>query len=122
MLRDTAPEGAQACLDPEDCPVEATLRAMGGRWKPLILYHLRSRPVRFNGLRRLIPGVTQRMLTQHLRELERDGIVSRTVREVVPPHVEYALTERGRTLTPVLDAMAAWGAGRAPSDGARLPR
>ena len=106
MPHDTAPE---ICHDPDRCPVEATLRAMGGRWKPLILHHLRGGPVRFNGLRRRIPAVTQRMLTQHLRELERDGLVRRTVREVVPPHVEYAYTERGRTLIPVLEAMAAWG-------------
>lgn len=122
MPRDTAPEGEDACLDPEACPVETTLRAMAGRWKPLILFHLQGGPVRFNALRRRIPSVTQRMLTQHLRELERDGIVSRTVREVVPPHVEYALTEHGRTLVPVLDAMAAWGLDHAPRERARSAR
>lgn len=96
-------------LDPNHCPVETTLQVVGGRWKALIIFHLSQGPARFNALRRLIPGVTQRMLTVHLRELEADGIGLRCVREVVPPHVEYSLTELGRTLTPILDAMARWG-------------
>jgi DNA-binding HxlR family transcriptional regulator len=95
---------------PSDCPVDRTIRILGGRWKGLILYHLRQGPARFNVLRRLIPSVTQRMLTQHLRELEADGIVSRTVHAVVPPRVDYALTPLGLTLMPVVEAMAAWGA------------
>lgn len=106
MHRDTAPE---SCQDPDHCPVERTIEVVGGRWKPLILHHLRVETLRFNELRRRIPSVTQRMLTQHLRELERDEVVSRTVRGVVPPHVEYALTEKGRGLVPVLDVMARWG-------------
>lgn len=107
MRHDTVVMGA--CFDPNRCPVERTLKVIGGRWKPLILYHLRERPRRFNELRRLMPTVTQRMLTQHLRELEADRIVNRTVREIVPPHVDYAFTARGRTLLPILDGMAAWG-------------
>lgn len=99
---------AQLCGLP--CPVEATLDVIGGRWKALILYHLRSKRVRrFNELRRLIPSVTQRMLTQHLRELERDGVVHRRVFAVVPPRVEYSLTPLGETLSPILAAMAEWG-------------
>lgn len=109
MPHDTTPAPGISCERPEHCPVGRTVRAVGGRWKPLIVFHLRGGAVRFNALRRRMPTVTQRMLTQHLREMERDGLVSRTVREVVPPHVEYALTERGRALVPVLDAMAAWG-------------
>lgn len=97
------------CSTTEYCPVETTLRVIGGKWKSMILFHLQSGPARFNVLRRLIPGVTQRMLTQHLRELEADGVVSRTVLQVVPPHVEYAITPLGETLGPILDAMAAWG-------------
>lgn len=97
------------CALPDFCPVETTLGVIGGKWKAMILYHLQQGPARFNVLRRLIPGVTQRMLTQHLRELEADGIVSRTVFQVVPPHVEYAITPLGRTLGPILDAMAQWG-------------
>lgn len=91
------------------CPIEETIRVVGGRWKPVILYHLLTGPKRFNALRRLIPRVTQRMLTQHLRELESDGIIDRQVLEQVPPHVEYSFTAKGQTLLPVLDAMAVWG-------------
>lgn len=101
-----------AVPDPNRCPVSDTLAVIGGRWKPLILYHLRLGPKRFNELRRLMPRVTQRMLTQHLRELEGDGVVSRTVHEKVPPHVEYAFTDDGRTLLPIFDAMAVWGTNR----------
>ncbi len=106
-----------APLGPGDCPVDATLAIIGGKWKALILYHLRGGPRRFGELRRLIPGVTQRMITQHLRELEADGIIHREVFAVVPPRVDYSLTETGRSLIPILEAMAAWGeahrAGRA---------
>jgi DNA-binding HxlR family transcriptional regulator len=94
---------------PTDCPVERTLGVLSGRWKALILYNLVAGPRRFNELRRLIPAVTQRMLTQHLRELEGDGIVARHVHNVVPPHVEYSFTPLGLTLMPILNAMAAWG-------------
>ena len=97
------------CIDPDHCPIERTLKVIGGRWKSLILYHLQASPRRFNELRRLMPSVTQRMLTQHLRELEADGIVFRDVKEKVPPHVEYSFTEKGRTLLPILSAMADWG-------------
>lgn len=97
------------CSLPTSCPVEITLGVIGGKWKAMILYHLQQGPARFNVLRRLIPGVTQRMLTQHLRELEADGIVTRTVLQVVPPHVEYAISPLGETLGPILDAMAHWG-------------
>jgi len=106
-------------MAPEDCPVDATLSVIGGKWKALILYHLRDGPRRFNELRRLIPSVTQRMITQHLRELEADGILHREVFAVVPPRVEYALTPTGRTLLPILEAMAHWGATHAPKRAAR---
>jgi DNA-binding HxlR family transcriptional regulator len=107
MPGDTAPS---ARPDPDHCPVETTLSVIAGRWKPFVFYHLRSRPRRFNELRRRMPKVTQRMLTQTLRELEAAGLVSRTVEAVVPPRVTYALTEQGRSLFPILDAMADWGA------------
>ena len=106
-------------LNPEQCPVDRTLRVIGGRWKTLILYFLRGGPKRFNELRRMMPSVTQRMLTQHLRELEADGVIDRKVFPVVPPHVEYSLSAIGVSLLPVMDAMADWGAARAASD---LPR
>lgn len=97
------------CRIPTDCPVERTLAVIGGRWKPLILFHLRGGKRRFNELRRLMPTVTQRMLTQHLRELEADGVISRLVHPVIPPRVDYDFTVHGRTLLPILDAMAIWG-------------
>lgn len=97
---------------PTYCPVAATLAVIGGKWKPSILYLLHRGATRFNALQRALPGITQRMLTLQLRALERDGIVRRTVTPTVPPQVEYALTESGRTLGPVFDALGAWGGAR----------
>ncbi len=91
------------------CPVEAALEALGGKWKGLILFHLKNEKRRFNELRRLIPGITQRTLTRQLRDLEADRIVARTVHPEVPPRVEYELTDFGRTLIPILDALYEWG-------------
>jgi DNA-binding HxlR family transcriptional regulator len=82
---------------------------IGGKWKPIILWVLWRETLRFSELKRRIPAVTQKMLTQQLRELEDDLIVHREVYPVVPPKVEYSLTDRGRTLGPILHAMAAWG-------------
>lgn len=91
------------------CPVEATLSLIGGKWKGVVLWHLLQGTLRFNEIRRRLPNVTQRMLTNQLRELEADGFVIRTVYPEVPPKVEYSLTERGRSLGPVLRALKAWG-------------
>jgi DNA-binding HxlR family transcriptional regulator len=90
------------------CPVEAAIEVIGGKWKGVILYHL-SDTKRFNELRKLIPSVTQRMLTKQLRELERDGVVLRTVYAQVPPKVEYSLTQFGETLRPILRELETWG-------------
>ena len=91
------------------CPVFTTLDIIGGKWKVLILYHLNTETRRFNELQRLLGGITQRMLTLQLRELEQDGIVHREVYPQVPPKVEYSLTEFGLTLMPVIQAMHRWG-------------
>jgi len=91
------------------CPVTTTLSVIGGKWKPIILYIIRDETKRFGEIKRLIPTITQKMLTQQLRELEKDGIVNRKVYPVVPPKVEYSLTDYGRTLIPILNAMAKWG-------------
>ena len=91
------------------CPVEAALEVLGGKWKGLILFHLRNEPRRFNELKRLIPGITQRMLTKQLRELEADKIVHREIFHEIPPKVEYSLTNFGLTLTPILKALQEWG-------------
>lgn len=93
----------------EGCPVEAALELIGGKWKGLVLYHLLGGTVRFNELRRLLGTVTQRMLTKQLRELEADGLVRREVYPVVPPKVEYSLTEKGESLGPIVMALKAWG-------------
>jgi DNA-binding HxlR family transcriptional regulator len=91
------------------CPVKLTTNIIGGKWKPLILFYLEGHTRRFSELRRLIPGLTKKMLTQHLRELERDEIVHRKVYAEVPPRVEYSLTRHGESLKPILKLMSAWG-------------
>lgn len=92
------------------CPVEACLEVIGGKWKGVILFHLLGGTKRFNELMRLMPDVTQRMLTRQLRELEADRIILRKVYAEVPPKVEYSLSEFGRTLDPVLKMLQSWGA------------
>lgn len=91
------------------CCTDVTLDVIGGKWKPAILWHVHGDPRRFNELQRLLPGVTHKVLAHQLRELERDGVLSRTVYATVPPMVEYALTERGNSLWPILDALCDWG-------------
>jgi len=91
------------------CPVVTALSVIGGKWKPVILWVIRHDKKRFSEMKRQIPPITQKMLTQNLRELEADGIVERTVYPVVPPKVEYQLTPYGQSLRPVLDAIAGWG-------------
>jgi DNA-binding HxlR family transcriptional regulator len=92
-----------------ECPAEYTLAIIGGRWKIPLIYHLLSGAKRFSELSRALSGVTQKMLTQQLRELERDGVVDRRIYAQVPPKVEYSLTPLGRSLQPVVDAMGQWG-------------
>jgi len=93
----------------EKCSVERALDCIGGKWKSVILYYLLDSTLRFNEIRRLLPGVTQRMLTLQLRELEKDGLIYRRVYPQIPPKVEYSLTARGQTLEPVLLALSEWG-------------
>jgi DNA-binding HxlR family transcriptional regulator len=91
------------------CTVAVTLEVIGGKWKAVILWHLSHKTLRFSQLQRRLPGVTQKMLTQQLRELERDGMIHREVYPEVPPRVEYSLTAEGRTLLPLLTLMCTWG-------------
>lgn len=91
------------------CPIMRTLEVIGGKWKPIILHFLEEEPRRAGELARLVPQASAKVLTEQLRELERDGVISRTVHGVVPPRVDYALTELGRSLAPLLDAMCQWG-------------
>jgi len=90
------------------CAVGASVGTVGGKWKTSILLHLRDQTLRFGSLQRLV-GCSQKVLTQQLKELERDGIVQRQVYAEVPPRVEYSLSDYGQTLQPVLDALYAWG-------------
>ena len=94
----------------DSCPVAATLDLIGGKYKALILWHLSEGTLRFSELRKAIGSATPKMLTQQLRELETQALIQRTVYPVVPPKVEYTLTDLGRSLMPILVAMRDWGA------------
>lgn len=92
------------------CPVTATMQVLGGKWKPILINAIYlTAPARFGELKRSVEGITQSMLTQQLRELEEDGIISRKIYAEIPPRVEYTLTEFGMTLSPIMQAMAKWG-------------
>lgn len=93
------------------CPVSATLELIGGKYKALILWHLSEGTLRFSELKKAISNATPKMLTQQLRELEEQELITRKVYPVIPPKVEYSLTELGKSLMPVLVAMRDWGAG-----------
>ena len=101
----------------DNCPVSSTISLIGGKYKTMILWHLTSGVLRFNELSRYIPEATAKMLTQQLRELEKDGLIFREVFPVVPPRVEYSLTDEGKSLFPILQAMYNWGANRMKSEG-----
>lgn len=91
------------------CPMSFTIEMIGGRWKTIILYQLRNEPLRFGQLKKVLIFTTEKMLAQQLKQLELDGLVVRDAKEIVSPHVEYYLSEKGKTLLPVLEAMAEWG-------------
>ena len=90
------------------CPVTYTLDKIGGRWKPIIIYNLMSGTKRYSELKKLIPAITEKMLIQHLKQLEADNLVQRKAKPVIPPFVEYSLTDSGKELRQVLDAMVGW--------------
>ena len=91
------------------CPVATTVTLIGSKWKLLIIRNLLARPWRFNELKKDLEGISQKVLTDSLRAMEADGIITRTVYPEVPPRVEYSLTELGKSLKPILDSMRAWG-------------
>lgn len=91
------------------CPVTAALEVIGGKWKPIILYILSEEPHRFGEIRKRIPKISQKMLTQMLRDLEKDQLVKRKVFRSIPPKVEYSLTDQGRCLGPIIDQVYEWG-------------
>ena len=90
------------------CPVTYTLEKIGGRWKPIIIYNLLSGTKRYSELKKLIPAITEKMLIQHLKQLEADNLVHRNALPVIPPFVEYSLTDSGKELRQVLEAMIGW--------------
>ena len=92
-----------------ECPVATTVQIIGSKWKLLILRNLLSRPWRFHELKKYLEGISQKVLTDSLRSMEEDGIITRTVYPEVPPHVEYALSDLGESMRPILDAMKDWG-------------
>ena len=92
-----------------DCPVATTVQVIGSKWKLLIMRNLLERPWRFNELKKNLVGVSQKVLTDSLRSMEEDGIITRTVYPEVPPHVEYALSDLGESMRPILTAMQEWG-------------
>ena len=92
-----------------ECPVATTVQLIGNKWKLLIIRNLRVRPWRFNELQKNLDGISQKVLTDSLRSMEADGLITRTVFAEVPPRVEYSLSELGETLRPILDAMETWG-------------
>ena len=95
--------------DPEGCPVTHCLSVIGGKWKPVILFCVANGIDRFGVMQRAVPGITKQMLTKQLRELETDGLISRTVYAEVPPRVDYALTDKGRSVLPIITEMRSWG-------------
>ncbi len=97
-------------FDENSCPVTATMKVLGGKWKAILInaIYLTS-PARFGELKRSVKGITQSMLTQQLRELEDDGLITRKIYAEIPPRVEYTLTEFGLTLSPIMQSMAKWG-------------
>lgn len=107
------------------CSMELTLDLIGGKWKALILWHLRTETLRFSELKRTLPKITQKMLTQQLRELEGSGLISRFVYTQIPPKVEYSLTPMGNSLLPILESLCNWGHSYATAtaeSSAKIPR
>lgn len=93
------------------CPVATTLMLIGNKWKIFIIQQLMDKPFRFSELRRAIPGISEKVLTDNLRALEKDGLITRTVFPEIPPHTEYALSDLGDTMRPIIESMATWGTG-----------
>ena len=95
--------------DKNECPVTYCLSMIGGKWKPVIIFCIENGVDRFGAMQRAVPGITKQMLTKQLRELEADGLITRKVYAEVPPRVDYALSDKGRSVLPVIKAMQTWG-------------
>ena len=99
------------------CALDVTMDFIGGKWKTVVLWYLRKEVKRFSELKRLIPGITEKMLSLQLRDLEKDGLIERKIFAEVPPRVEYKLTREGKTLLPLLEEIAKWGRERGKKYG-----
>lgn len=108
---ETRPMAAESTAE---CPVTRFLRVVGGKWKLLLISHIANDTNRFGALQRAVPGISKQMLTTQLRELEADGILHREIFPVIPPRVEYTLTDLGRSLLPVVDVVRDWGTNHPP--------
>lgn len=104
------------------CAMDITMNFIGGKWKTVVLWYLRKDKKRFSELRRLIPNITEKMLSLQLKDLERDGLVKRKVYPEVPPRVEYYLTDFGKSLIPMLEEIAKWGRGLAERKGKMIDK
>lgn len=109
MKEKNHPEIKNKSSDISECPVTFTMSKVGGKWKPIILYLITKRANRFGVLQRGITGISKQMLTKQLRELEKDGLLSRNIYAEIPPRVEYSLTELGKSILPVIRSMRKWG-------------
>lgn len=109
QIKESSTRNANKVISADICPVTYAINKIGGHWKPIILYQLMSGPKRYSELKRAIPAITEKMLIQHLKQLQDDNLVIRKAENVVPPVVTYYLSESGKDLTPVLNAMAEWG-------------
>lgn len=108
-IRKTTSSNYENELEINKCPVTFTLKLIGGRWKPLILWQLSTGTKRYNELKKALPKISEKMLIEKLKELESDHLIIRKAKPVVPPYVDYQLSELGNSLTPILKAMAKWG-------------
>ncbi|TWR29324.1 winged helix-turn-helix transcriptional regulator [Mucilaginibacter pallidiroseus] len=111
-IKESSTRNANKLQSVSACPVSYLMNKIGGHWKPIILFQLMSGPKRYGDLKRNIPEVTEKMLIQHLKQLQADDLITRHAEPVVPPHVTYQLSTRGESLRPVLDSMAMWGFGQ----------
>ncbi|MBD1384280.1 helix-turn-helix transcriptional regulator [Mucilaginibacter rigui] len=109
QVKENSTQNANKIANIGACPVSYVMSKIGGHWKPIILYQLMSGPKRYSELKREIPAVTEKMLIQHLKQLQADNLVVRTAEQAMPPIVSYKLSDVGESLTPVLTAIAKWG-------------
>lgn len=107
-IKENSTRNANKQLALSECPVTYFMNKISGHWKPIILYHLLPGPKRYSEIKKAIPAITEKMLIQHLKQLENDKILIRTPKPVVPPYVTYSLTQSGKELGPVLEAMGKW--------------